>query len=62
MNNRALIESIGEKCEKCGTKMQRRKHPRAPDNKSYRKWYFSEWDYCTKCPRVQQYGKFKVFF
>lgn len=50
------LNNQGEICNHCDVLMERRKRIVIPKNKTY---FFTEWDYCTKCNRVQHYEKFK---
>lgn len=52
----AIVEEVGEMCPKCDIPMERRKRIKPPINKTY---FFTKWDYCPKCSRVQHYEKFK---
>lgn len=57
MKNRKIIGE-GNQCPKCvETLMERRGHKVIP-NKVY---YYTEWDYCTKCGYLQHYEEFKIF-
>ena len=52
---RYIVVGSGNECPTCGKVMQRRKHKERP-TKSY---FFTEWDYCSDCKRVQHYEEFK---
>lgn len=58
--NHIVINNQGEQCPKCLIRMQRRGHRNNNTHKN-KQYYFSEWDYCTKCNHVQHYEKYKVF-
>ncbi len=56
-NNKAIVIGNGENCPKCFKPMERRKHP--PHWVNRKNYYFTEWDYCTKCNHTQLYEKYK---
>ena len=55
-NNKVIIVGAGNECI-CGAIMERRK-PKSVDRFS-KSFYFTEWDFCLKCKRVQHYEEFK---
>lgn len=52
----AKVVGKGNDCPKCKEKMERRARKIPPTNKSY---FYTEWDYCTRCCHVQHYDEFK---
>ena len=42
-------------CVNCNIPYERRKRKERPANK----YFFTEWDYCNRCKRVQHYDQYK---
>lgn len=53
--NRYLVKGNRELCSKCFKTMERRCHKGKPKNINL---YYSEWDFCIRCKRIQHYRKF----
>lgn len=54
------IIGTGELCPKCKLPMQRRDHGTLREKQINAPYYFSQWDYCTRCNHLQHYEMFKV--
>jgi hypothetical protein len=52
---------LGENCPKCKMPMDRRRHGSGETKHLAKKYYYSEWDVCTRCKHIQHYERFKVF-
>ena len=47
-------------CPKCNSGMIRVKNKLISDERLKQKYYFTEWDACTKCEYIKHYEKFKI--
>ena len=57
--NRSIKYGLGKECSSCGEIMERRK---PLEGKIFDKsFYFTEWDFCLNCRRVQHYEEFKKY-
>ena len=56
--NQSRVQRQGY-CPKCGSAMERRKHPKdwIPDPK--KAYHFAFWDYCRRCHHIQHYDEAK---
>jgi len=48
-------------CHECGRPMERRRHPKGWKPSPAKAFYFSWWDYCKPCRRIQTYEIAKRF-
>ena len=49
-----------EKCPQCQGEMFIKKHPQITEKLRNQYYYFTQWDYCTKCKKVFFADEFKV--
>lgn len=56
-----MIIQKGEDCPKCHKPVERRWHEPNQTKHLNKAYYFSEWDYCTRCKHLQHYERYKVW-
>lgn len=63
LNRTGKIRTLGDglPCPKCGNHMERREHARLTEKLLKKKFYYSEWDVCSRCKHIQHYDELKVY-
>lgn len=60
MSKSITVEKGKSLCKVCRGEMFTKKHSKITSKELSRNYYFSQWDYCIPCKRVQHYERYKV--